>query len=166
MLIQRKQSRGFTLIELLVVIAIIGILSTIVLASLNGARAKARDAKRKGDMLSIRNALNMYYSDKGSYPLPFPGGSWGGASTGSCGSGNSTKYIAGLVPTYIKSLPIDPAGLVPCAGYLYASDGSQYKLLDYQTPGSYPKVGQPFYDPLRPLSAWMLCSGGSACSTW
>ena len=39
-----KNNKGFTLIELLVVIAIIGILSTIAMTSLNGARKKAKDA--------------------------------------------------------------------------------------------------------------------------
>lgn len=52
-----RESKGFTLIELLVVIAIIGILSTVVLASLNSARQKGRDARRLEDLKSIANAI-------------------------------------------------------------------------------------------------------------
>jgi len=55
------KKRGFTLIELLVVIAIIGILATIVLVSLNTARAKARDARRSSDIHQIALAMEMYY---------------------------------------------------------------------------------------------------------
>ncbi|PIS13297.1 MAG: prepilin-type cleavage/methylation domain-containing protein, partial [Candidatus Tagabacteria bacterium CG09_land_8_20_14_0_10_41_14] len=56
-----KNKKGFTLIELLVVIAIIGILSSVVLASLNSARKKARDARRVADIKQIQLALEMYF---------------------------------------------------------------------------------------------------------
>jgi len=65
--IQRSQ-RGFTLIELLVVIAIIGILASIVLASLNSARQKGRDAKRISDVKQLQLALELYYDGYGAYP--------------------------------------------------------------------------------------------------
>jgi prepilin-type N-terminal cleavage/methylation domain-containing protein len=60
-----KTQKGFTLIELLVVIAIIGILSAVTLASLNTARAKARDATRKNDVRQIGIALQMWAIDNG-----------------------------------------------------------------------------------------------------
>jgi len=53
--------RGFTLIELLVVIAIIGLLSSIVLASLDTARAKGADAAVKGDLDSMRAQGELWY---------------------------------------------------------------------------------------------------------
>ncbi|HDL75127.1 MAG TPA: type II secretion system protein [bacterium] len=58
-----KTKKGFTLIELLVVIAIIGILASIVLVSMGGARAKARDAVRKSDMRQIVSAQQLCYDD-------------------------------------------------------------------------------------------------------
>jgi prepilin-type N-terminal cleavage/methylation domain-containing protein len=55
----RGKSKGFTLIELLVVIAIIGILSSVVLASLNSARAKGRDSRRVSDLKQIANQVAL-----------------------------------------------------------------------------------------------------------
>lgn len=88
-----RESRGFTLIELLVVIAIIGILSSVVLASLNGARKKGRDARRISDLKQLQLALEMCYD------------------AGSTCTGGATEYpdaLSALAPTYISTVPLDP----------------------------------------------------------
>jgi len=168
-----KHKKGFTLIELLVVISIISLLSSIILTTVNSARAKARDAVRKSDMNQIKMALDLYYNDHGLYPLQF-GSGWGGVSTGpSCGTNGTTSgsnsYIQGLTPSYMEKLPVDPGPHTDCSGYLYASwdAGVSYKLLDHGTPESYPTAGQAFYDPARSTWSWMVCSDNPvACNTW
>jgi prepilin-type N-terminal cleavage/methylation domain-containing protein len=77
-------SKGFTLIELLVVVAIIGLLASVILASLNTARGKARDAKRESDLNNIQIALEMYYDKYGTYLVAGTGYTAGGVSCG-CG---------------------------------------------------------------------------------
>lgn len=56
-----KKNRGFTLIELLVVIAIIGILSSVVLTSLNSARDKGHDASAKASISNARASAEVIY---------------------------------------------------------------------------------------------------------
>ena len=58
---------GFTLIELLVVIAIIGILASVVLASLNTARAKGNDAAIKSNLTGTRAAMEVFYDTGNTY---------------------------------------------------------------------------------------------------
>lgn len=100
----KRQQKGFTLIELLVVIAIIGILATIVMVSLNTARAKARDARRISDVRQLQLALQMYYDSNGSYPAA----------------------LTGLATTYINAVPLDPDG---SSAYQYCvSAGKGYHL--------------------------------------
>ncbi len=93
-----KFSRGFTLIELLVVIAIIGILSSVVLASLNTARTKGSDAARMEDVKSLKTAMEMYYNDNNGYPTS------AGSSNGDVGLSDAT-LVSKLVPKYIASMP-------------------------------------------------------------
>ncbi|PCI30694.1 hypothetical protein COB52_01270 [Candidatus Kaiserbacteria bacterium] len=100
-----KKTRGFTLIELLVVIAIIGILSSVVLASLNSAREKSRDARRIGDVKQLQLALEMYYDSNNGYP----------------------SATSALVPDYIPVAPIDPQ---TTTAYTYVATGTtSYVLL-------------------------------------
>ncbi len=63
----RQGQKGFTLIELLVVIAIIGILSSVVLASLNTARNKGADAAIKADIDSARAQAELFYDTAQTY---------------------------------------------------------------------------------------------------
>jgi type II secretion system protein G len=108
--------RGFTLIELLVVVAIIGLLSSVVLASLNGARGKARDAVRKQDLSTIQTALELYYNTYGGYP------------SGACPNVSfEIKYSLALEPKmsqFLSKFPVDPIIPGECYNtqYLYLSD--------------------------------------------
>jgi prepilin-type N-terminal cleavage/methylation domain-containing protein len=61
-----KTNKGFTLIELLVVIAIIGILSSVVLASLNTARDKGANAAAKANLANARAQAELYYDGNGN----------------------------------------------------------------------------------------------------
>jgi type II secretion system protein G len=111
----REYSRGFTLIELLVVIAIIGILSSIVLASLNTARARSRDARRMSDIKQINTALQLYFSENGKYPEEAHSGCYDGWETSCDITGNfiDTLRTSGS----ISKVSFDP---INNADYFYA----------------------------------------------
>ncbi len=91
--------KGFTLIELLVVVAIIGILATVVLASLGSAREKASSAAKQQELLQVRNALELYHLDNNGYP----GNGCIGKTSGTCfGNRYSGSAALGGVSNYLK----------------------------------------------------------------
>ncbi len=84
-------NRGFTLIELLVVIAIIGILASVVLASLNSARDKGADAAVKSNLNNARAQAELFYDNNNrTYTNVCTGA--GGISTMMTGAANSGGY--------------------------------------------------------------------------
>ena len=143
-MINKSNKKGFTLIELLVVISIIGILSSTVMASLNSAREKARDARRLADMAQVKTALELYYDDNNQYPST--GGTNVTYADPGCGAltapdTTTADWIPGLVASgYMKVLPHDPRPKDnarnygwPYACYMYASDGQLFILSAWAT---------------------------------
>ena len=133
-----NKTRGFTLIELLVVIAIIGILSSVVLASLNSARRKARDAKRISDIKQIQLALEMYYDDNSNYPTEI----------------SSDNLVT---PGYISQIPTDPS---TGAAYTYAALGSGATCSSYHLGATLESSTHSALDTDADASAGTVCTGG------
>lgn len=93
---------GFTLIELLVVIGIIATLTALALPNYMGARQRARDAKRKGELHELKQALRLYYNDFESYPADNGSGGIMGCVDGATICGTS---FATTMTTYMKRMP-------------------------------------------------------------
>jgi len=113
----RNRTHGFTLIELLVVISIIGLLSSVVLASLDSARSKARDAQRIRDIDQIMTALELYYADNGHYPYSSggcgatsPNGAWCNSVQSQDANGNWIRHLGApaLAEYFPDGDPISP----------------------------------------------------------
>jgi prepilin-type N-terminal cleavage/methylation domain-containing protein len=96
----RKRHLGFTLIELLVVISIIGILATLVIININGAKHRANYTKTLTDMDTIVDAAKLYQAETKSWPAIVA-------------KNTLPSEIASYLPTWPSS---------PCSKYVYKWD--------------------------------------------
>ena len=102
-----KKTQGFTLIELLVVIAIIGILSSIVIASLNSARTKGAVSAAKGGAAQIRTQAEVVFD------ASIPNGG-GGVSYGTSTACTAVTTAAGVV-----TVTTAPTGITWASGCMF-----------------------------------------------
>ena len=130
-----SRQQGMTLIELLVVISIIGVLASLILPALAGAKKKARETQARKDMSDIKGAISVYQSDYNRLPastsanvnfggvqIDFTYGSSGtgyGTNVNSCPAGSlPASYQASNAELMViltggatngMTLPIDPS---------------------------------------------------------
>lgn len=124
-----RSIQGFTLIEMLIVIAVISILAGIVLVGITGFQASARDTKRIGDLRSVQNSLELYYTRCGHYPHT---GACGTAVTGEGdlawdGAGSLLEKLSTDGVNVTDRIPTDPR-TDQSYEYYYGDDGYGYVL--------------------------------------
>jgi prepilin-type N-terminal cleavage/methylation domain-containing protein len=143
-------NRSFTLIELLVVIAIVGILSGLIIVSLNGATVSAQDARTRAGIDSIRKTILAYGIHSGGvYP------------TETCVISSTTCPLltSALVPDYYSALP-DTI-------YSYTSSGTDFTVsavLSNSDTYSYTASTGFLTTPLYFSSCWTGDVGGLTCT--
>ncbi|MFZ3011484.1 MAG: prepilin-type N-terminal cleavage/methylation domain-containing protein [Minisyncoccia bacterium] len=143
----KKFLQGFTLIELLVVVAIIGLLSSVVLSSLNTARAKARDAQAKAVFHSLQQALILYYDKYGRYPneTPVMTNMWVDNFNSMAGQLVTEKFLA--------QVPVPPAN----HAYNYYNYGGAIGGLLVTTLEAFPAQTAAYAGTCRPFSTGNWC---------
>lgn len=110
-----RSRNGFTFIELMLVIIIMGILAALISGNFLTSLKKGRDSKRKIDLGHIASSLELYYSDKQTYPTPPLPYADQLCETNPCGA----------TRVYMEKVPADQNGAFL---YDYESDGTYFKL--------------------------------------
>lgn len=114
----KQRSPGFTLVELLIVIAILGVLASLILANMSGARERARDAQRKSDLKQMQTALRMYFTDFGINPGSTASKQIQHAATNKVFAWGEEFGVGGN--TYMSKLPKDPLYDSSSGAYTYS----------------------------------------------
>lgn len=127
----KKSNKGFTIVELLIVIVVIGILALLVITTYSGIQAKARNAKRAADVLSIQTQLEAYFTQNSHYP------SLTDMNTGTSATSNASST---WVTTNMKSLDqnalVDPSNVYSSKNLASTPAAKVYAYQPVQTDGT------------------------------
>jgi prepilin-type N-terminal cleavage/methylation domain-containing protein len=157
-----QSKKGFTLLELLVVIGIIGLLASMVLASLDGTKKRGRDARRISDIKQIQLALELYYDTNNVFPS----------------NNTSTTFDPTLLtgPGFIPVVPTDPLTNTAYRYTAYAAAGGNsgtcisYHLGATLESANHTELARDVdistaNSTKPPTSTYVICSAGSPPST-
>jgi len=145
--------KGFTLVELMIVIVIIGILAAIAIPKFADMVDKSKEGATKGQLTSLRSAINLYYSDNEGKHIK---------TTGQTTTPTQTTALQDyLVPKYIAS--IQPAKLpIKDNNHNCTTESSTVYAVDFPTANVNTSGGWA-YDGKETNSSWgdirVNCSG-------
>jgi prepilin-type N-terminal cleavage/methylation domain-containing protein len=155
---KKHKTRGFTLIELLVVIAIIGILSSVVLASLNTARGKGADAAAKGNLNNMRAQAELVYDNTSSYATVSADANIIKAMAAAASAESLTAWASTADNSTVRGVYSATATWVAWVNLAKGLGGTNYWCVD--------NAGSSMLKTLAPANATPTACGATAGAAW
>lgn len=154
-----KKESAFTLIELLVVIAIIGILASVVIASLNSARNKGKDVSIKSQLAQLRSQAALFYNTHGSYANGATGGS--DDTFDECfnpANGSFTKFVGSMFDSSVSE------NISAIGAGIYNSSKTAAPRVNCATYAETWAFAAPLHNPESGTTGWCVDSRGTSKS--